>query len=160
EIVRVGGSEEIKVDFRCIAATNQNLEALVKAGTFRPDLYYRLHVFAIELPPLRERREHIPLLACFFLNTFCVPTGRTVPVLSPEALALLMRHEWPGNVRELENALERALVLRRGGEIRPADFSFPFQTEEPVSGRSLDDVERVHIERILRETQRNLSRSA
>jgi transcriptional regulator with PAS, ATPase and Fis domain len=160
EIVRVGGNQPVKVDFRCVAATNKNLEELVKAGTFRPDLYYRLHVFCIDLPPLRDRREDIPLLVAHFLNKFCMLTSRPVPQISAEALQVLMNHEWPGNVRELENAVERALVVCRGPEIRPADFSFQFQTEGAPSGRTLDDVERVHIERVLRETDHNLSRAA
>ncbi|MGA2267786.1 MAG: sigma-54 dependent transcriptional regulator [Bryobacteraceae bacterium] len=160
EIVRVGGNQQIKVDFRCIAATNKNLEALVKEGAFRPDLYYRLHVFCIDLPPLRERRDDIPLLVNHFLNKFCMATSRAMPQISAEALDVLMRHDWPGNVRELENAVERALVVGRGPEIRPADFSFQFQAEEPRGGQTLDDVERAHIERILRETQHNLSRAA
>jgi DNA-binding NtrC family response regulator len=160
EIVRVGGNQQIKVDFRCVAATNKNLEALVKAGTFRPDLYYRLHVFCIDLPPLRDRREDVPLLVAHFLNKFCLLTSRPVPQLSTEALQLLMAHDWPGNVRELENAVERALVVCRGPEIRPADFSFQFQTEGASTGRTLEDVERVHIERVLRETDNNLSRAA
>ncbi len=160
EIVRVGGNQQIKVDFRAIAATNKNLEGLVKAGAFRPDLYYRLHVFCIELPPLRDRREDIPLLVNHFLNKFCLATSRTLPQLSAESMDLLMRHDWPGNVRELENAIERALVVGRGAEIRPADFAFPFQADEPKGGKTLDDIERAHIERILRETQHNLSRAA
>ena len=160
EIVRVGGNQQIKVDFRCIAATNKNLETLVKEGAFRPDLYYRLHVFCIDLPPFRERRDDIPLLVNHFLNKFCMATSRAMPQLSPEALEVLMRHDWPGNVRELENAVERALVVGRGSEIRPADFSFQFQADEPKGGKTLDDVERAHIERILRETQHNLSRAA
>ena len=160
EIVRVGGNQQIKVDFRAIAATNKNLETLVKNGTFRPDLYYRLHVFCIDLPPLRDRREDIPLLVAHFLNKFCMATSRPVPQLSQEAIEVLMRHDWPGNVRELENAVERALVVGRGNEVRPADFSFQFQMDEPKGGKTLDDVERVHIERILRETQHNLSRAA
>ncbi|MFN7995960.1 MAG: sigma-54 dependent transcriptional regulator [Bryobacteraceae bacterium] len=160
EIVRVGGNQPIKVDFRCIAATNKNLEALVKAGTFRPDLYYRLHVFCVDLPPLRERREDIPLLVAHFLNKFCMMTSRSVPQLSSEALNVLMSHEWPGNVRELENAVERALVVCRGPEIKPSDFSFQFQANGVPTGRTLEDVERVHIERILRETEHNLSRAA
>ncbi len=160
EIVRVGGNQQLKVDFRCIAATNKSLESLVKAGSFRPDLYYRLHVFCIELPPLRDRRDDIPLLVNHFLNKFCNATSRPVPQISTEAMDLLLRHDWPGNVRELENAVERALVVGRGSEIRPADFSFQFQAEEPRAGKSLEDVERAHIERILRETQHNLSRAA
>jgi two-component system response regulator HydG len=119
-----------------------------------------LHVFCIDLPPLRDRREDIPLLVEHFLNKFCMATSRPVPQIAPEALEALMRHDWPGNVRELENAVERALVVGRGSEIRPGDFSFQFQAEEPRAGKTLDDVERAHIERILRETQHNLSRAA
>ena len=160
EIVRVGGNQQIKVDFRCIAATNKNLEALVKAGTFRPDLYYRLHVFCIDIPPLRDRREDIPLLVNHFLNKFCMATSRPMPQLAPEAMDRLMEHDWPGNVRELENAVERALVVGRGPEVRPSDFSFQLQADEMKGGRTLDDIERAHIERVLRETQHNLSRTA
>jgi two-component system response regulator HydG len=148
------------VDFRCIAATNKNLEALVKAGTFRPDLYCRLQVVCIELPPLRDRREDIPLLVNHFLNNFCMATSRPMAQLSSEALELLVRYDWPGNVRELENAVERALVVGRGPEIRPSDFFFQFQQDETKGCKTLDNIERVHIERILRETQRNLSRAA
>jgi len=160
EIVRVGGNQPIRVDFRCIAATNKDLEGLVKGGTFRPDLYYQLHVFCIELPPLRDRREDIPLLACHFLQKFCKVTSRAAPQMAPEAMDLLVRHDWPGNVRELENAIERALVVGRGPEIQATDFSFQFQNAAPAAGRTLDDVERAHIERVLRETQHNLSRTA
>ncbi|MGA2118085.1 MAG: sigma-54 dependent transcriptional regulator [Bryobacteraceae bacterium] len=160
EIVRVGGTQALKVDFRAVAATNKNLESLVKAGTFRPDLYYRLHVFCIDLPPLRERREDIPLLMNHFLNKFSMATSRPAPQLAPAALDVLIQHDWPGNVRELENAVERALVVCHGPEIRASDFSFQFQGEAPKGGQSLDDIERAHIERILRETQHNLSRAA
>jgi DNA-binding NtrC family response regulator len=160
EIVRVGGNQQIKVDFRAVAATNKNLETLVKNGSFRPDLYYRLHVFCIDLPPLRERREDIPLLVNHFLNKFCLVTSRPVPTIAPEAIDILMGHDWPGNVRELENAVERALVVGRGGEIRPSDFSFQFQGDATQGGKTLEDIERAHIERILRETQHNLSRAA
>jgi DNA-binding NtrC family response regulator len=148
------------VDFRAIAATSKNLESLVKAGSFRPDLYYRLHVFCIDLPPLRDRREDIPLLVNHFLNKFCMATSRQVPQIAPEALEALMRHDWPGNVRELENALERALVVGRASEIRPGDLAFQFQTDSLKGGQTLEDVERAHIERVLRETQHNLSRAA
>ena len=160
EIVRVGGNQAVKVDFRCIAATSKNLDAQVKAGSFRPDLFYRLHVFTIDLPPLRERREDIPLLVAHFLKKFCLATSRAVPEIAPEALELLMRHDWPGNVRELENAVERALVVGRGPRIQASDFAFPFEAQIPAGGRTLDDVERAHIERTLRETQHNMSRAA
>ena len=160
EIVRVGGNQQLKVDFRCIAATNKNLDGLVKGGTFRPDLYYRLHVFCIDLPPLRERREDIPLLVQHFLQKFCVATNRILPHVGSEAMDQLINYEWPGNVRELENAVERALVVSRGNEIKLSDFSFQLAAGAPENARTLDDVERAHIERILRETDHNLSRAA
>ena len=108
EIVRVGGNQSIKVDFRCIAATNKDLDTLVKAGAFRPDLYDRLHVFCIELPPLRDRREDIPLLVDHFLNKFCMATSRPMPQLSTQALEILMRKP---NVRLLEDTERRVAAL-------------------------------------------------
>ena len=160
EIVRVGGTQTIKVDFRCLAATNKNLEALVKSGAFRPDLYYRLKVVSLVLPPLRERREDIPLLIDYFLHKMCAATNRQeIPRVSAEAMDVLMNHYWPGNVRELENAIERALVIGHGSELRLADFSFPAGEAVP-SGRSLDEVERAHIERVFRECEGNRSRTA
>ncbi len=160
EIVRVGGTQQIRVDFRCVAATNKRLEDLVKAGTFRPDLYYRLKVFAIDLPPLRERREDVPLLADHFLRKFATAMNKPAPKLSPQAVDLLLAYDWPGNVRELENAVERAMVIGRGGEIQPADFPFQLQEQAPAGGNTLEDVERAHIERVLRDTEGNLSRAA
>jgi DNA-binding NtrC family response regulator len=157
---RVGGSEEVRVDVRVIAATHVNLQLAVSEGKFRDDLFYRLNVIEIRIPPLRERREDIPLLVNHFLNKFCMATSRSLPQISAEALETLMRHDWPGNVRELENAVERAMVVGRGSEIRPSDFSFQFQVDEPKGGKTLEDIERAHIERILRETQHNLSRAA
>ncbi len=160
EIVRVGGNETMKVDFRCIAATNKDLPALVEAGTFRPDLFYRLNVVSIELPSLRQRKDDIPLLIDHFLQKFSQAMNRPVPELAPDALALLLSYDWPGNVRELENAIERALVIRRGPRIEATDF--PFQLAQPpkANGRSLEDVERGHIEGVVRETSGNLSQAA
>ncbi len=161
EVVRVGSAKPVKVDFRCIAATNRNLEELVKAGSFRPDLYYRLHVFAIDLPPLRERREDIPLLVDHFLRRFCETTNRPVPRITPQAIEILMAHTWPGNVRELENAVERALVVGRNGEIGPGHFALGVRPEAPFNGpKTLEDVERVHIEKVVSECEGNLSRAA
>ena len=160
EIVRVGGTQPLEVDFRCITATNRDLEALVKEGTFRPDLYYRLNVFRIELPPLRARREDIPLLADHFLRKYATAMNRPVPRLGAAALDLLLAYDWPGNVRELENAIERALVIGRGEEVQPGDFPFQLHPAEPRAGRRLDDVERAHIEQVLEETNWNLSRAA
>jgi DNA-binding NtrC family response regulator len=160
EIVRVGGTQPIKVDFRCLAATNKNLEELVKEGTFRPDLFYRLNVFAIHLPPLRERREDIPLLVDYFLRKHAGNMNKPVPRPSAAALDLLLNYPWPGNVRELENAVERALVIGRGGDVQPSDFPFQLHPHEAHAGRTLEEMERVHIERVLEECSWNLSRTA
>jgi two-component system response regulator HydG len=153
----------VKVDFRCIAATNRDLHTLVKAGSFRPDLFYRLNVLAIELPPLRDRREDIPLLVEHFLQKLCAATNRRpVPRVSTEAVDLLVQYEWPGNVRELENSVERALVIGRGSELTPAHFSFQLAaaTSMQSTGRTLEEVERAHIERVWRECAGNHSRAA
>ncbi len=160
EIVRVGGNETMKVDFRCIAATNKDLKAMVEAGTFRPDLFYRLNVVSIETPALRKRKDDVPLLIDYFLQKFSQAMNRPVPELAPEALQLLLEYDWPGNVRELENAIERALVIRRGNRIEAVDF--PFQHSQPTkaNGRSLEDVERCHIEGVVKETSGNLSQAA
>ncbi len=160
QIVRVGSNETLNVDFRCVAATNKPLEAMVKDGTFRPDLYYRLNVFAIHLPPLRERKEDIPLLAVHFLEKYARAMNRPVPRIATEALDLLLQYEWPGNVRELENAVERALLIDRDVEIKPADFPFQMNPGVGGSGRTLEEIEQVHIQRILEETNWNLSRTA
>ena len=162
EVVRVGGNHPLKVDFRCIAATNKDLMTMVKAGTFRPDLYYRLHVLCVDLPPLRQRCEDIPLLADHFVRKHCAMTNRqNLPRVSCEAMDLLTRYDWPGNVRELENAVERALVIGRGGELKPADFSFQLASAATTSsGRTLEEVERAHIERVWRESEGNHSRAA
>jgi len=161
EIVRVGSTQPVHVDFRCIAATNKELEPLIEARTFRPDLYYRLNVVRIKLPALRERREDIPLLVDHFLHKFCASMNRLeVPRVAPEAMDMLVRYDWPGNVRELENAVERALVITRGAELKPADFSFQLQAVAMPNGRSLDDVERAHIEHVWRESAGNHSAAA
>jgi transcriptional regulator with PAS, ATPase and Fis domain len=160
EIVRVGGTQSIPVDFRCIAATNKDLSAMVKEGTFRPDLYYRLNVFTLHLPPLRERREDVPLLAAHFLEKHAAAMNKPAPRISAPAMDLLLNYPWPGNVRELENAIERALVIGRSGDVQPADFPFQLHPAEAAGGRRLEDIERVHIERVLEETGWNLSRTA
>jgi DNA-binding NtrC family response regulator len=161
EIVRVGSTQPLHVDFRAIAATNKELEALVEAGSFRPDLYYRLHVVTINLPALRERREDIPLLVEHFLAKLCASMNRQeVPQVAPEAMDLLIRYHWPGNVRELENAVERALVIGRGPELRPADFSFQLQAATAPNGRTLEDVERAHVEHVWSQSAGNHSLAA
>jgi two-component system response regulator HydG len=160
EIVRVGGSETMKVDFRCIAATNKDLKTMVDAGTFRPDLFYRLNVVSIELPALRERKDDVPLLIDYFLQKFSQAMNRPLPELAPDALSLLLSYDWPGNVRELENAIERAMVIRRGNRVEASDF--PFQLAQPpkANGRSLEEVERGHIEVVVKESSGNLSQAA
>ena len=119
EFERVGESRTIRVDVRVIAATNASLEELVERGEFREDLYYRLNVVPILLPPLRDRHEDIPVLAKFFLRRYADANKLTVPDLSAEVLTALRMHDWPGNVRELENAIERLVVLSDDGELRP-----------------------------------------
>ncbi|MBE7541540.1 MAG: sigma-54 dependent transcriptional regulator [Bryobacteraceae bacterium] len=160
EIVRVGDSHAVKVDFRAIAATNKRLETLVEEKKFRPDLYYRLNVFAIEIPPLRARREDIPLLANHFLQKFAEQMNRTPQKMAPRTLELVMDYDWPGNVRELENAIERALLINREPELQPEDFPFQASPVMAAEGRRLEDIEKVHIERVLTESGWNLSRSA
>jgi two-component system, NtrC family, response regulator AtoC len=124
EFERVGGAETIKVDVRIISATNRHLEELIRAGKFREDLYYRLNVFPITLPPLRKRSGDIPVLARHFLAKFGKVTGRSVSQMSAGALQKLVGYAWPGNVRELENVMERALILAQGDEISEADLDF------------------------------------
>ena len=123
EFERVGGTLTIKVDVRVIAATNKNLENAMAAGEFRHDLYYRLNVVALEMPPLRERREDIMLLANYFVEKYGARCNRKVKGISPEARERLLAYDWPGNVRELENTIERAVVLGTTDWILPADFS-------------------------------------
>jgi DNA-binding NtrC family response regulator len=161
EITRVGGTQTITVDFRAVAATNKDLEAAVKEGSFRPDLFYRLNVFEIRLPALRERREDIPLLADHFLRKFSRAMNKRFTAISKSAVELLMSYEWPGNVRELENAIERAMVIGREPEIQPSDF--PLQVSaatQPPAGNTLEDVERAHILRVLEGCNWNQSMAA
>jgi two-component system nitrogen regulation response regulator GlnG len=122
EFERVGGNQPVKVDVRVIAATNRPLEQAVAEKKFREDLFYRLNVVRLHLPPLRERKEDVPLLVEFFLRKLTRATGRPRPGLAPETLALLSRHDWPGNVRELENVLQRALVVAKGDTLLPQDL--------------------------------------
>ncbi len=160
EIVRVGDSHAVKVDFRAVAATNKRLEKQVEDGLFRPDLYYRLNVFTIDIPPLRSRREDIPLLAAHFLEKLTSQMNRQPQRLSAAAMEALMDYAWPGNVRELENSIERALLISRTPELEPDDFPFQTLRAAQLGGRRLEDIERVHIERVLTETNWNLSHAA
>ena len=131
---RVGGNQTIEVDVRVIAATNRSLEAMVKEGKFREDLFYRLNVVKIDLPPLRRRLEDIPLLATYFAQKY-TRAGHNPYQISEEAMERLLTFSWPGNIRQLENALERACVTARGGIIRPENFPVDLQTR-PGQGKA------------------------
>ena len=158
---RVGGTQPIEADFRIIAATHKDLERAIKEGTFREDLYYRLNVISFAMPPLREHKEDIPLLADYFLHRFAQETNKPVDQISREALDEMMLYDWPGNVRELGNAVERAVVVGRGRRILPRDL--PIFRPEYVSsppGRTLREVEMTHLSSVLNETQWNVSKSA
>ena len=133
EIRRVGGSEPIRVDVRVVAATNRDLEEEVRSGRFREDLYFRINVVTIHLPPLRERREDIPLLVDHFLNKYAQREGRSEAGISDDAMHLLAQYSWPGNVRELENVIERALALSKGGIILPSDLPRELRGESEKS---------------------------
>jgi DNA-binding NtrC family response regulator len=163
EIVRVGGNQTIKVDFRIVAATNKNLEQLIEEGKFRPDLYYRLNVFHIEIPPLRERREDIPLLVDHFVRKFSNEMGKKITRVSPAAMNGLQQYNWPGNVRELENAVERGMVVAQEPELREQDFTLKAKNGAGLGigdVRCLEDVERAHILRVLDECSGNQTRTA
>ncbi len=161
-VERLGSHEPIPLDVRLVAATNRNLEQLVREGRFREDLYYRLNVVHIVLPPLRERREDIVPLAEYFLDRFRRELHKPVEGFTREALYALLEYPWPGNVRELQNVIERAVVLTRHSLITPEDLALPHPTpggpERPVP--TLEQVEREHIQRVLALTRGNLSEAA
>jgi DNA-binding NtrC family response regulator len=160
-ICRVGGNSLVSVDFRLITATNKDLEALVTEGRFREDLYYRLNVFSIAIPPLRERREDIPMLVEHFLKKYTQSMNKPLFTVSPEAMELLVNYDWPGNVRELQNAIERAVLVCKASAIRPADLPFHVnEAKEVPSGESLAHIERQHVKRILEQSEWNISRAA
>jgi formate hydrogenlyase transcriptional activator len=164
ELERVGGSETIRVDVRVIAATNRNLPDMVARGTFREDLFYRLNVFPVTLPPLRERAEDIPLLVHAFLRRFARQAGKRIDDVTPQAMWRLMAYHWPGNVRELQNVIERAVIVVRGAVVdvealpdlaaavlpQPASSS---ATPDAATGRrTIAEVERGYVEQVLAET--------
>jgi transcriptional regulator with PAS, ATPase and Fis domain len=135
EFERLGGTRPVRVDVRVIAATNRDLEKAIREGTFREDLYYRLNVITLALPPLRERPEDVPLLASHFAALIGRKLGRPVLGFTPAARACLLRYAWPGNVRELANAVERAVVLGDGELIRPEDLPDTILEAVPSAGR-------------------------
>jgi DNA-binding NtrC family response regulator len=166
---RVGGAEDIRVDVRVIAATNQDLEKAVRKGDFREDLYYRLNVLPVVMPPLRERTGDVALLARHFLDTFNREFRKTVTGLSPDAIRLLDSYPWPGNVRELKNAVERAVLLAEGDRLGPEDFlalgagTARLGTQAgfllPPSGLDIHEVERSLVEQALERTGGNQTRA-
>jgi Nif-specific regulatory protein len=157
EFERLGGTRTLKVDVRLIAATNRDLPAMVAQGTFREDLYYRLNVMPIDMPPLRERKEDIQPLASFFIRRFAGELKKKIEGLEPDALKLLMRYNWPGNIRELENAIERAMLLADGHNISMDDLRLGDQSSSgapretasivkiPPTGIPLEEVERLAL---------------
>ena len=159
EIVRVGSNQPIKVDFRCVAATNKDLEKLIEEGKFRPDLFYRLNIFRIELPALRERRDDIPLLVNHFVHKFSLQMNKRINRVAPNAMDLLQQQPWVGNVRELENAVERAMVVAQEPEIREQDFVFKIAIPNGAP-KSLDEIEKAHILRVLESCGWNRTRAA
>lgn len=151
ELERVGSSETIRIDTRVVAATNRDLLAMSQAGDFREDLYYRLNVFPIQIPPLRERREDIPTLVRCFLNKLAGRLGKKIETVCPDVLSALEAYDWPGNVRELENVVERAMILSTGDAlVLPEGFSQVQESTPPdAATRSLAEVEAEHIRLVL-----------
>jgi len=164
EIKRVGGHEWIAVDVRVVAATNRHLEQLVEKGTFREDLFYRLKVVIITLPPLRDRREDIPLLAEYFVRRYAARSGKAIARVTPEAMQLLTDHAWPGNIRELEHSIERAVALANGQVLTPDDLAPELKGSVDSAlfrgAPTLEEVKRRYLAHVLQETGGNISRAA
>lgn len=167
EIRRVGGTEFIPLDVRVVAATNQDLETLVKAGRFRDDLFYRLNVVTLHLPPLRERQDDLPLLANYFLRKYSEANDKLITHITPEALHMLCSYDWPGNVRELEHTIERAVTLTMNNCLLPEDL--PPKLQQPTAPTapppaqpwlSLDEMEKQHMQAVLQATQGNKQKAA
>jgi two-component system, NtrC family, response regulator AtoC len=163
KLQRVGGNEPIDVDVRIIAATNRDLKKAVVEGKFREDLFYRLNVIPILIPPLRQRREDVPLLVENFVERLAVEMKKRLDGISPEAMTALMAHDWPGNVRELRNVLERGAVVATGPVIQLLDLGLPARAEAPPKPgtlASLEEVEKRHVAAVLAHTGGNVSQSA
>jgi DNA-binding NtrC family response regulator len=163
EFRRVGGTRNIQTDVRIIASTNRDLEQAISEGRFRGDLFYRLAVVHVQLPPLRDRREDIPILAQHFLDRFGRKMGKRLEGIAAEALEPLTHSAWPGNIRELENVIERAVIMARGAVIQPEDLPVAFQDAAPreqVRAGTLEDLERELIERTLVESKWNKTEAA
>ena len=160
-VTRVGGTESFPVDVRIVAATNRDLKKAVDEGRFRQDLFYRLNVITLTIPPLRERREDVPLLVEHLLERLSVELGKEIDGVSGEAMALLLAHSWPGNVRELRNVLERGVVVAKGPVIEAPDLGLTLTGSDAVSRpASLAEIEREHIERVLHAAGGNVTQAA
>jgi two-component system response regulator HydG len=162
---RLGGEKSLSVDVRILAATNRNLLEEVRRGQFREDLYYRLNVIPIHLPPLKQRRNDIPLLARHFLRRFALSHGKTLESLSPETMGLLLDHSWPGNVRELENTIEHAVVLAKGPRIEIAHLPASIRTmaaapQPTASASTFVDHERTLLRETMEQCGWNKKRAA
>src|SRR4051794_6319982 len=171
EIVRVGTNEPVKVNVRLISATNRDLGEAIAAGTFRQDLYHRLKVVSVKLPPLRSRREDIPLLIDYFLKEFTASHGKTITALTPPARKALTAYSWPGNVRELRNVIESMVVIDYDGVLDVDDLPEDIQAAAPavgdaaggassLVGQPLEEVERYYIAETLRQTGGNREEAA
>jgi transcriptional regulator with PAS, ATPase and Fis domain len=171
--MRVGGEREIKVDIRIIAATNKDLESMVKEGLFRKDLYYRLKVMVVEMPPIRDRLEDILLLSNLFIEENNREYNKNIKGFSDEGKKLMIQYRWPGNVRELRNVIERAMILTDQEVITPKHLPFELKhTERAVSGNiepeeteltsdmSLDNMERIHLSKVLKKLEWNKSKAS
>lgn len=166
-IYRLGGTDPINIDVRIISATHCDLESAIKEGVFREDLYYRLNVITIEVPPLRERRDDIPLLVNFFLNKNVMENKKEISSVSADAMEKLVSYSWPGNVRELENVIERAVVISKNSELTLNDLPVsikntisPNNSREDLQSNSLSEKEKSHIVSILKRNEWNISKTA
>ena len=163
KIARVGSSQSIDIDFRLISATRRDLEKAIESGSFRRDFFYRINVIKLNIPPLRDRKEDIPLLIDHFLNKYSQETTKHVDALTARAEEHLIQYDWPGNVRELENAIERAVVLSKSRTLGAEDFSFlyPSRPGGPAfEAKTLHEMEKIHIEKCLKTTDWNVTRAA
>ena len=162
EFRRLGSNKTLTVDVRLIAATNKEMKELVRKGEFREDLYYRLNVITIVIPPLRERKGDIPELAAYFLGKYSKKMGKRIAGFRPEAMETLMRYAWPGNARELENVVERGVILCDNSTIGPEDLSInaPPPAAEMSANPSLEEIEKDYILRVLRDAGGNQSRAS
>jgi DNA-binding NtrC family response regulator len=161
EFRRVGGSDLIAISSRILAATNRDLKRAIEEGRFRTDLYYRLNVISIHIPPLRERREDIPLLVEHFIEKFNIEMGKQIRGVGEGAMRILMDNDWPGNARELRNVIERAVVVAKGNVITESDISLPSAAGSANHRtKSLEEIEKEHIRVVLNENQWNIVRSA